>query len=97
MAATPEAWFKCTLGDDALRFRRMHGREQLGILESAERGEHTQGVQPCELPGRGGQEPSQRGQRRRVLPLAQEPGGCVTVPAIGMAEQRDELREGGGA
>lgn len=32
MAATPEAWFKCTLGDDALLFRRMRGREELGRL-----------------------------------------------------------------
>ena len=32
MANTPEAWFLCKLGDDALRFRRMHGREELGRL-----------------------------------------------------------------
>jgi type VI secretion system secreted protein VgrG len=30
--ATPEAWFKCSLGDDALLFRRLHGREELGRL-----------------------------------------------------------------
>ena len=32
MATTPEATFSCTLGDDAFRFRRMHGREELGRL-----------------------------------------------------------------
>lgn len=32
MATNPEATFKCTLGDDAFRFRRMHGREELGRL-----------------------------------------------------------------
>ena len=32
MATTPEAWFKCTLGDDALMFRRIRGREELGRL-----------------------------------------------------------------
>jgi type VI secretion system secreted protein VgrG len=32
MAATPEAWFKCTLGDDQLLVRRLHGREELGRL-----------------------------------------------------------------
>ena len=32
MAATPEAWFKCALGDDQLLFRRLHGREELGRL-----------------------------------------------------------------
>ncbi|MEO8080493.1 MAG: type VI secretion system tip protein TssI/VgrG [Caldimonas sp.] len=32
MATTPEGWFLCTLGDDALRFRRMKGREELGRL-----------------------------------------------------------------
>jgi type VI secretion system secreted protein VgrG len=32
MATTPEAWFKCTLGDDALSFRRLQGREELGRL-----------------------------------------------------------------
>jgi type VI secretion system secreted protein VgrG len=32
MAVSPEAWFKCSLGEDALKFRRMHGREELGRL-----------------------------------------------------------------
>lgn len=32
MPTTSEAWFKCTLGDDALRFRRMQAREELGRL-----------------------------------------------------------------
>lgn len=32
MAGTLEAWFQCTLGDDALRFRRMQAREDLGRL-----------------------------------------------------------------
>jgi type VI secretion system secreted protein VgrG len=32
MASTAEAWFQCTLGDDALRFRRMYAREDLGRL-----------------------------------------------------------------
>jgi type VI secretion system secreted protein VgrG len=32
MADTPEAWFLCTLGDDALRVRRMRGYERLGRL-----------------------------------------------------------------
>ena len=32
MANTPEAWFLCTLGDDALRVRRMQGHEELGRL-----------------------------------------------------------------
>jgi type VI secretion system secreted protein VgrG len=32
MANTPEAWFLCKLGDDALRFRGMHGKEALGRL-----------------------------------------------------------------
>jgi type VI secretion system secreted protein VgrG len=32
MASNPEASFKCTLGDDALVFRHMHGREELGRL-----------------------------------------------------------------
>ena len=30
MATTPEATFHCTLGDDALLFRRMQGKEELG-------------------------------------------------------------------
>ena len=32
MANTAEAWFQCTLGDDALRFRSMQAREDLGRL-----------------------------------------------------------------
>ena len=32
MANTSEAWFLCTLGDDALRFRSMQGKEELGRL-----------------------------------------------------------------
>ena len=32
MANTAEAWFQCTLGDDALRFRCMQAREDLGRL-----------------------------------------------------------------
>jgi type VI secretion system secreted protein VgrG len=32
MASTAEAWFQCTLGNDALRFRRMEAREDLGRL-----------------------------------------------------------------
>ena len=32
MPTSPEAWFKCTLGDDALLFRRMQAREDLGRL-----------------------------------------------------------------
>jgi len=32
MANTPEAWFNCTLGDDALRFRRLKGKEELGRI-----------------------------------------------------------------
>ena len=32
MATSSEGWFICTLGDDALRFRRMNGREELGRL-----------------------------------------------------------------
>ncbi|MDQ2734449.1 MAG: type VI secretion system tip protein VgrG [Pseudomonadota bacterium] len=32
MAASPEAWFNCTLGEDALLFRRMLCREELGRL-----------------------------------------------------------------
>lgn len=32
MATSPEAWFKCTLGDEELLFRRMVGKEELGRL-----------------------------------------------------------------
>ena len=32
MAGTLEAWFQCTLGNDALRFRRMQAHEDLGRL-----------------------------------------------------------------
>ena len=32
MATSPEAWFNCTLGEDALLFRRIRGREELGRL-----------------------------------------------------------------
>jgi type VI secretion system secreted protein VgrG len=32
MPTNPEAWFKCTLGDEELLFRRMHAREELGRL-----------------------------------------------------------------
>ena len=32
MATSPEAWFKCTLGDGELLFRRMVGKEELGRL-----------------------------------------------------------------
>jgi type VI secretion system secreted protein VgrG len=32
MANAPEAWFLCKLGDDALRLRRLKGREELGRL-----------------------------------------------------------------
>jgi len=32
MATAPEAWFKCTLGDEQLLFRRMLGKEELGRL-----------------------------------------------------------------
>ncbi len=61
--------------------------------QGAESVESVQGVQPSQRQGRLGGQYFQRLYGRRVLPLIEQPGGRVAVPAVWMLQKRDEHRD----